>query len=120
MDTIDETGNQRNILIDQKEVWENHTTLGCDKNMVGDDTGHMRKLKHKSDQYAFQIKNNSLNRNQMQLAFNMIYLIDEIWPPGDIIINTKYRIHPTICSRQVPFGSTIIAYLEIWYSDHKN
>jgi hypothetical protein len=74
MDTIDETGKQIKILIEQKEVWENHTTLGCDKNMVGDDMGHMRKLKHKSDKHAFQIKNNYLNRHQMQLAFNMMYI----------------------------------------------
>jgi hypothetical protein len=61
-------------LKEQKNVTESHTTLGCKKNMVGDDKDHMDKLKQLSDLFASQIKNCNLTRKQIMMAFNMMYI----------------------------------------------
>jgi hypothetical protein len=61
------------VTIDQKEVTKGRRTLGVDKNMVGDDINHMDRLKQKSDQFGFQIKNCKLSRKQIIMAFNMMY-----------------------------------------------
>jgi hypothetical protein len=77
------------ITIAQKEITEEHPTLGCLKTMICDDKAYRSKLKKKSDDIGVRVKNGKPSRKQAWMALNGMY-----FP------SLKYSLPATSLSRQ--------------------
>jgi hypothetical protein len=62
--TVHEGSTNTTTKISQKETYESHTTLGCDKTMMGNQKTHKGKLKAKSDDIGCRVKNAEFDRYQ--------------------------------------------------------
>jgi hypothetical protein len=60
--------------LEQKEVWEPHKTLGCQKCIVGKEEEQFQKLLNKSNTIAASIEKAQLNKRQARLAYSCNYI----------------------------------------------
>jgi hypothetical protein len=87
--TVPDELSTKTITIAQKEINEEHPTLGCLKTIIGDDTANRTKLKKKSDNIGVRVKNGKLTRKQAWMALN-----------GMFFPSMKYSLPATSLSRQ--------------------
>jgi Reverse transcriptase (RNA-dependent DNA polymerase) len=73
--TIDlDRDNKTNILLEQKEVWNSHKTLGVYKCIDGNESDQINYLTTKSNQLGYLAIHGQMNRRQGTLAYNTTYI----------------------------------------------
>jgi hypothetical protein len=72
--TIPDTETPTEIMIEQKEVMEEHKTLGVKKTIAGCEKSQDKFLRLWSINFGNRIRHSTLNRHQTCLAFNAIYM----------------------------------------------
>jgi hypothetical protein len=66
--------NQTPKLIQQRDIYECHKTLGAFKSICGDETVHIQALMQKSDEIIAALGTGQLNRRQARIAYNCHYI----------------------------------------------
>ena len=103
--SVCDSNGQNNIMIQQKEVYTAHKTLGCYKAIDGNEIEQIKYLKTKSDAYGQSFKNAQLSRKQAKMAYRMVYISSLKYglPACSLTVEQILHIQSSTIDKFLPF-----------------